>query len=167
VLDAEGEVLCRLGSGAAQGIFRRQNFNRQQRRMGEDALPGHACAQDGEVGNAEMVGPGLDALLGEANYAPIGAPRNKDAAQKQLQKRMLELAQVALLDHPVDVLAVVLEDGREILLDADRLVENWLRCHGDSILRLQPFCQGSSGGAAILNGPRDRPSDEQRIGLLP
>jgi hypothetical protein len=47
---------------------------------------------------------------------------------------MFELAQVALLDNPVHILAVVLIDGREILLDADRLVENGLRCHEDSIL---------------------------------
>jgi hypothetical protein len=50
---------------------------------------------------------------------------------------MLKLAQVTLLDDPVHILAVVLEDRREIFLDGDRVVDNGLRCHGDSILQFQ------------------------------
>ena len=49
---------------------------------------------------------------------------------------MLELAHVALLDRPVHILAVVLEDHRKVFFDADGLFKGWgwLRCHGDSIL---------------------------------
>jgi hypothetical protein len=52
---------------------------------------------------------------------------------------MLELAQVALLDNPIHVLAVVLEDRRQVLLNGDGLIESGLRCHEDSILRIAGF----------------------------
>jgi hypothetical protein len=48
---------------------------------------------------------------------------------------MLELAQIALLDHTVHILAIVLVNGREVLLDADRFVEYELSSHEDSIPR--------------------------------
>ena len=50
---------------------------------------------------------------------------------------MLKLAQVALIDDSVYVLAIVLEDRREVLLDGDGWVEYRLRCHGNSILQTQ------------------------------
>jgi len=64
---------------------------------------------------------------------------NKDAAQEQLQKRMLGLAQAALLDDSVHILAVVLEDRREVLLNGDGMVETGPRRHADSFLRFPYF----------------------------
>jgi hypothetical protein len=61
---------------------------------------------------------------------------NKNAAQKQLQKLMLEFAQIPLLDNAIHILAVVLEDRRKVLFDGDGVIEGGLRCHEDSILQI-------------------------------
>ena len=118
----------------------RRNFNRQKRRPGEDALPWQSRAQDGEVGHAKMVALSLNALFGKADYPPLRAVIVEDRSQNSLQKRMLELAQVALLDDAAHILAVVLEDRRKVLLDGDGWVEDGLRCHGDSILQIRCSC---------------------------
>ena len=56
---------------------------------------------------------------------------------------MLKLAQVAFLDNSVHILAVVLEDRRQVLLDGDRRVEDGLRCHGNIILQIRSSCYSS------------------------
>src|ERR1035441_6383592 len=99
--------------------------------MGEDALPWRARAQDGHVGYAKMVSLGLDALLGKRKDPPFFQVLEEDANQNCLQPRVLKLAQVALLDDAVHILAVVLEDPSEIFLDGDGMVDSGLRCRSE------------------------------------
>jgi hypothetical protein len=64
----------------------------------------------------------------------------KKAYQNSLNVRVLKLAQVALLNDPIHVLAVVFKIRREIFVDGYGVVEGGLRCHEYSILRIQRIC---------------------------
>src|SRR6266700_6291128 len=111
--------------------------------MGEDAFALGAFAQDRDIRHAEMGLLCLYALFGKRINAPLFAVFKKQTNQDPLYIGMLELAQVALLDDAVHILAVVLERHRQVLFDADRLVVQGLSRHGE-IIPLFPLLRYSS-----------------------
>jgi len=84
VLDAEGEILGCFVCDAPQGIFRRLNLNRQQRRASEDAFAGGTDTQDCEIGNTESIGLDLNPLLRDGDYASFRTMSDEDTSQEKL-----------------------------------------------------------------------------------
>jgi hypothetical protein len=72
--------------------------------------------------------------------AMVSSPERKHCCQNALQERVLELAHTALLDDATHKLAVVLIHRRQIMLDADGMIERGLGCHPAGMLRIGRSC---------------------------
>lgn len=111
MLDSKLQILQCFQFSLAQWNVGGLNLDHQQRWMGQDALALRSLAQNRNIRHAEMPLLRLHPLLWKRINTPFLTVLKKQPDQDSLHEGMLELAQIALLDDAVHILAVVLVDG--------------------------------------------------------
>ena len=78
VLDAEAGVVVDAELEFAEGVVPGEDFDAEEWGEADDGVFGVGGAEDADVGDAEVVGGGLDALLGEGADVPKATVRDEE-----------------------------------------------------------------------------------------
>ena len=129
VLRAEAGVVVHAKLKLAEGVVLGEDFDAEEWGEADDGIFGVGGAEDADVGDAEVVGGGLDALLGEGADLPETAVVAEECAEEALKTCVGLFAHVALLEDAGEKVAVWAVGRPEVLGEGD---EGRGR-HGESI----------------------------------
>ncbi len=153
ILDAHGEIILDALGHAGKRVFGGKDLDANQGWNTEDRTWCDTCSDGADVGDAKACGGDLDALFREWTKAPLTAVVKENREEEALDGCMRCLAQVALLDFAVDIVAVRAVGGGEILADRD---EDG-RGHGFSMRRYPATRQGKLDGSRKMRCWAARP----------
>jgi hypothetical protein len=101
-------------------IFGRQHLDNSQRSARGDLFDWLITRHQADVGNAESCGGNFDAQFRYRSDVPLLCMAGKPNCKGRLDGRMIEFAQVSLLQLAVDIVAVRTVAAVQVVLNAER-----------------------------------------------
>jgi len=129
VFDAHTGVVGDALLHPVDAVFGRENFDADERGGVDDVCYRVGAAEDADVRHTIAAWSNLDSHFSACNYVPGMTVGMKDGSEDELQKTVWTFSHVSLLKLAVDVVAVGLVGGIEVLAYRDESE----RSHGDSI----------------------------------
>ena len=119
VFGAKAEIVVDALTDSGHGVFRRENFDKQQGRGAEDAFPFETGGRDGDVRPAKAGGGDLNSSLGKDFDLPGLPVLHEEVGERGLQDCVFFFTRVALQDFAVHIVAVRAVAGGEVLAEGD------------------------------------------------